>query len=58
MNAIEEKKTKPPDKSNDYFKCVKVPLKHVLKNYDINITKISNAVIKCNKITIHTLLFT
>ena len=57
MNDIEEKKTKPPDKSNDYFKCVKVPLKHILKNYDINITKISNAVIKCNKITIHTLLF-
>ena len=26
------KKEKPPDKSLDYFKCVKVPLKHILKN--------------------------
>ena len=42
MNAIEEKKTKPPDKSNDYFKCVKVPLKHVLKNYDITPTEKKN----------------
>ena len=52
MNAIEEKKTKPPDKPTDYFKCVKIPLKHVLKNSDINLPKITNAVIKCNKIVI------
>jgi transposase len=57
MSAIEEKKTKPPDKPTDYFKCVKVPLKHVLKNSDINLSKITNAVIKCNKIVINTLMF-
>jgi hypothetical protein len=57
MNAIEEKKSKPPDKATDYFKCVKIPLKHVLKNPDINLPKISNAVIKCNKIVINTLMF-
>lgn len=57
MSAIEEKKTKPPDKPKDYFKCVKVLLKHVLKNQDISTSKITNAVIKCNKIIIHTLLF-
>jgi len=57
MNAIEEKKTKPPDKPTDYFKCVKIPLKHVLKNPDINLPKITDAVIKCNKIVINTLMF-
>ena len=57
MSAIEEKKTKPPDKSNDYFKCVKIPIKHVLKNPDINLPKITDAVIKCNKIVINTLMF-
>jgi transposase len=57
MSAIEEKKTKPPDKSTDYFKCVKIPLKHVLKNPDINLSKITDAVIKCNKIVINTLMF-
>ena len=41
-------KPKPPD----YFKCVKVPLKHVLKHYDINSAKITQATIKCNKIII------
>jgi len=53
MSAIEEKKTNPPD----YFKCVKVPLKHVLKNPDVNLPKITDAVIKCNKIVINTLMF-
>ena len=48
---------KPPDKSLDFFKCIKVPLKHVLKNPDINLPKITNAVIKCNKIVINTLMF-
>ena len=57
MSAIEEKKTKPPDKSTDYFKCVKIPIKHVLKNPDINLPKITDAVIKCNKIVINTLMF-
>ncbi len=57
MNVIEEKKTKPPDKSTDYFKCVKIPIKHVLKNPDINLPKITDAVIKCNKIVINTLMF-
>ena len=50
-------KKKPPDKNVDYFKCVKIPLKHVLKNPDINLPKITNAVIKCNKIVINTLMF-
>lgn len=57
MSALEEKKTKPPDKSTDYFKCVKIPIKHVLKNPDINLPKITDAVIKCNKIVINTLIF-
>ena len=48
---------KPPDKSLDYFKCVKIPLKHVLKNPVSNLSKITNAVIKCNKIVINTLMF-
>ena len=57
MSAIEEKKTKPPDKSSDYIKCVKTPLKHILKNPDVNLPKITDAVIKCNKIVINTLMF-
>ena len=57
MSATEEKKTKPPDKPTDYFKCVKIPLKHVLKHPDINLPKITGAVIKCNKIVINTLMF-
>ena len=48
---------KPPDKSLDFFKCVKIPLKHVLKNPNINLPKITNAVIKSNKIVINTLMF-
>jgi len=48
---------KPPDKPPDYFKCVKIPLKHVLKNPEINLPKITNAVIRCNKIVINTLMF-
>jgi len=57
MSAIEEKKTKPPDKPTDYFKCIKIPIKHVLKNPNINLPKITDAVIKCNKIVINTLMF-
>jgi hypothetical protein len=57
VSATEEKKTKPPDKSNDYVKCVKIPLRHILKNPDINLPKITDAVIKCNKIIINALMF-
>ena len=39
-----EVKEKPPD---DFFKCVKVPIKHILKNPDINAKKILNVTIKC-----------
>ena len=45
----------PPDKN--YFKCFKVPLKHVLKYQNINIDKITDATIRANKIVIHTLQF-
>jgi len=47
-------KDKPPD---DYFKCVKVPLKHIIKHPDINIPKINDTVIKAHKFMIHTLQF-
>ena len=42
---------------NDYFKCIKIPIKNVLKHYDINLPKITDAVLMCNKIVIHTLMF-
>lgn len=57
MSALEEKKTKPPDKTGDYFKATKLSLKHVLKNPEINSEKITKAVITCNKIVINTLMF-
>ena len=47
----------PPDKNQDYYKCVKVPLKQVVKHYDINQPKINDLVIKAHKIVIHTLQF-
>ena len=47
-------KEKPPD---DFFKGIKISLKTVLKHPDINLPKITNAVIKCNKIVIQTLMF-
>ena len=47
-------KEKPLD---DFFKCVKVSLRHVLKNHDINHSKINDVVIKAHKIVIHTLQF-
>ena len=47
-------KDKPPD---GFYKCVKVSLKHVLKHYTINHTKINKTAIKANKIVIHTLQF-
>ncbi len=46
-------KEKPPD----FFKGIKISLKSVLKHPDINIPKITNAVIQCNKIVINVLLF-
>ena len=48
---------KPPDKHLDYFKCIKVPLKHIVKHPEINIPKITSAVVRCNKIVINTLMF-
>ena len=42
---------------DDFFKCVKVSLKHVLKHYEINQSKINETVVKANKIVIHTLQF-
>jgi len=49
-----EVKEKPPD---EFFKCVKVSLKHVLKHYEVNQPKINKTVIKAHKIVIHTLQF-
>ena len=49
-----EIKEKPPD---DFFKGIKTSLKSVLKHHDINLPKIANAVIKCNKIVIQTMMF-
>jgi hypothetical protein len=49
-----EIKEKPPE---DFFKGIKTSLKSVLKHPDINLPKITNAVIKCNKIVIQTLMF-
>ena len=49
-----EIKEKPPD---DFFKGIKTSLKSVLKHPDINLPKIINAVIKCNKIVIQTMMF-
>jgi hypothetical protein len=49
-----ELEEKPPD---DFFKGIKTSLKSVLKHPYINLPKITNAVIKCNKIVIQTLMF-
>ena len=49
-----EIKEKPPD---EFFKCVKVSLKHVLKHHEINQPKINQTAIKAHKIVIHTLQF-
>lgn len=46
-------KEKPPD----FFKGVKIPIKHILKHPDINLPKITEMTIKSNKIVIHTLMF-
>ena len=52
-----KQKKEPPDKINDFYKCVKVPLKHVIKNYNINQPKINDLVIKSHKIVYHALQF-
>ena len=43
--------------SDYYFKGIKTSLKSVLKHPDNNLPKIINAVIKCNKIVIQTIMF-
>jgi hypothetical protein len=48
-----EAKEKPPE----FFKSIKTSLKSVLKHSDINTNKINDAVIKANKIVIHTLQY-
>jgi hypothetical protein len=40
-----------------YYKYIKVPLNYFLKNPEINLPKITDAVIRSNDIVIHTLLF-
>ncbi len=51
MRKTNHPKEKPPE---DFFKGIKTSLKSVLKHPDINLPKITNAVIKCNKIVIQT----
>ncbi len=46
---------KPPD--TDFYKCVKVPIKYILKNPDMNLPKINDAVLRIHKITYHTYFF-
>ena len=48
-------KEKPPD-GKQYFKCVKIPIKHIIKS-DESLKKINDTVIKVNKIVVHCLQF-
>lgn len=41
----------------DYYKCLKVPLQHVLKNQGATLPKINEVVMKMNKMVIHGLQF-
>ena len=50
---MENLKGKPPE----FFKSIKTSLKSVLKHPEINTAKINDAVIKANKIVIHTLQY-
>ena len=50
---MEKAKEKPPE----FFKSIKTSLKSVLKHTEINTSKINDAVIKTNKIVIHTLQY-
>ena len=45
--------TEPPDK--EFYKTIKVPLKHIIKNFEINQPKINDLSIMAHKIVIHTL---
>ena len=47
--------TEPPDK--EFYKTIKVPLKHIIKNFEINQPKINDLTIMAHKIVIHTLQF-
>ena len=47
--------TEPPDK--DFYKSIKVPLKYIIKNFEINQPKINDLTIMSHKIVIHTLQF-
>lgn len=47
----------PPDPQLEYFKSVKVSLKHVLKHYIRNQPKINERAMMAHKIVIHTLQF-
>lgn len=48
---------KPKEKPPEFFKSVKTSLKSILKHPEINTAIINSAVIKSNKIVIHTLQF-
>ena len=48
---------KPKEKPPEFFKSVKTSLKSILKHPEINTAIINNAVVKSNKIVIHTLQF-
>jgi len=48
---------KDDPKDDGYYKCIKLPLNYILKNSDINLPKITDAVIRSNDIVVHTLLF-
>ena len=50
MNNIKEK---PPD----FFKAIKVPIKYIIKQPEINLSKINDAVMRAHQIVIHSLLF-
>ena len=41
----------------EFFKSIKTSLKSILKHPEINTSKINDAVVKANKIVIHTLQF-
>jgi hypothetical protein len=59
METSLKQNKKPPDKTQNlsYYKAIKVPLKHIIKNYDINQPKINHLVSMAHKIVIHTLQF-
>ena len=46
-----------PDNQLDFYKAVKVHIKHIIKHPDINLPKINNLVLMSHKIIIHTLQF-